>query len=118
MSPKLIRKIHTKWIVNCSILLTTFGLCGFSISSGYWMLFIFAIPYGLGAGVIDSAVNHYAANNYSGSGFGYAGADYDIVYGKVTCAGRKMRTDILSMTLLFRLIRRQALKSTGLKKEY
>lgn len=89
MSPKLISKIHTKWIVICSILLTIFGLCGFSISSGYWMLFIFAIPYGLGAGVIDSAVNHYAANNYSGSGFGYAGADYDSVYGKVTCRWKK-----------------------------
>lgn len=39
--------------------------------------------------MIDSAVNHYAANNYSGSGFGYAGADYDIVYGKVTCRWKK-----------------------------
>ena len=67
MSPKLISRIHTKWIVICSILLTIFGLCGFSISSKYWMLFIFAIPYGLGAGAIDSAINHYVANNYSGS---------------------------------------------------
>ena len=31
------------------------------------MLFIFAVPYGLGAGAIDSAINHYVANNYSGS---------------------------------------------------
>ena len=67
MSPKLISRIHTKWIVICSILLTIFGLCGFSISSKYWMLFIFAIPYGLGAGAIDSAINHYVASNYSGS---------------------------------------------------
>lgn len=58
MSPKLISRIHTKWIVICSILLTIFGLCGFSVSSKYWMLFIFAVPYGLGAGAIDSAVNH------------------------------------------------------------
>lgn len=27
----------------------------------------FAIPYGLGAGAIDASVNHYVANNYSGS---------------------------------------------------
>lgn len=67
LSPKLISKIHTKWIVICSILLTIFGLCGFSISAKYWMLFIFAVPYGLGAGAIDSAINHYVANNYSGS---------------------------------------------------
>lgn len=66
-SPKLISKIHTKWIVICSILLTIFGLLGFSVSTRYWMLFIFAVPYGLGAGAIDSAINHYVANNYSSS---------------------------------------------------
>ncbi len=31
------------------------------------MLFVFAVPYGLGAGAIDASVNHYVANNYSGS---------------------------------------------------
>lgn len=67
VSPKLINKLHTKWIVISSILLTILGLCGFSISSKFWMLFIFAVPYGLGAGAIDSAINHYVANNYSGS---------------------------------------------------
>ena len=64
MSPKLISRLHTKWIVICSILLTIFGLCGFSISSKYWMLFIFAIPYGLGAGAIDAALNNYVALHY------------------------------------------------------
>lgn len=33
MSPKLISRLHTKWIVICSILLTIFGLCGFSPES-------------------------------------------------------------------------------------
>ncbi len=67
LSPRIISKLHTKWIVICSIILTIFGLVGFSFSSAYWMLFIFAIPYGLGAGAIDSAINHYVANNYSSS---------------------------------------------------
>ena len=31
------------------------------------MLFVFAVPYGLGAGAIDASVNHYVANNFSGS---------------------------------------------------
>lgn len=66
-SPKLISRIHTKWIVIVSILLTIFGLIGFSLCTSYGMLFIFAVPYGLGAGAIDSAVNHYVANNYSSS---------------------------------------------------
>ena len=67
LSPGFIKRIHTKWIVIVSIFLTVLGLLGFSISTDYYMLFIFAVPYGLGAGSIDAAVNHYVANNYSGS---------------------------------------------------
>ena len=67
LSPRMIRKVHTKWIVVCSITLTIFGLIGFSFCSRYWMLFIFALPYGLGAGAIDASINHYVANNYSGA---------------------------------------------------
>ena len=66
-SPRLIRRFHTKWIVIVSIGLTVFGLLGFSISGQYWLLFLFAIPYGLGAGSIDAAVNHYVANHYPSS---------------------------------------------------
>ena len=67
LSPRMIRKFQTKWIVIASIGLTVLGLFGFSFSSRYWMLFIVAIPYGLGAGCIDAAVNHYVANHYPSS---------------------------------------------------
>ena len=67
ISPWMIKRFHTKWIVIVSILLTVFGLLGFSFSTSYAMLFLFVIPYGLGAGAIDASVNHYVANNYSGS---------------------------------------------------
>ena len=67
LSPKMIRKMHTKWIVIFSIALTVLGLLGFSICREYWMLFLFAVPYGLGAGAIDASVNHYVANHYSSS---------------------------------------------------
>ena len=65
LSPRLIRRFHTKWIVVVSIFLTVLGLLGFSVCGRYWMLFLFAIPYGLGAGSIDASVNHYVANHYS-----------------------------------------------------
>ncbi len=65
MSPKLIQRFATKWIVVVSIALTVLGLIGFSCSSQYWMLFLFALPYGLGAGSVDAALNHYVANHYS-----------------------------------------------------
>lgn len=67
ISPWMIRKFHTKWIVIVSVLLTAMGLIGFSFSASYAMLFVFVVPYGLGAGAIDASVNHYVANNYSGS---------------------------------------------------
>ena len=67
LSPRMIKHFHTKWITIVSIGLTIAGLLGFSMCSQYWMLFIFAIPYGFGAGAIDASVNHYVANNYSGS---------------------------------------------------
>lgn len=67
LSPIMINRFHTKWIVIVSIFLTVMGLIGFSISTSYAMLFVFAVPYGMGAGAIDASVNHYVANNYSGS---------------------------------------------------
>lgn len=67
LSPMMIKRFHTKWIVIISIFLTIIGLMGFSASTSYAMLFVFAVPYGMGAGAIDASVNHYVANNYSGS---------------------------------------------------
>lgn len=67
LSPRMIRKFHTKWIVIASIGLTVLGLIGFSIASRYWMLLMIAVPYGLGAGAIDASVNHYVANHYRSS---------------------------------------------------
>lgn len=67
LSPGLIRKFHTKWIVIFSVFLTVFGLMGFSCSTAYMQLLLFAVPYGLGAGAIDAAVNHYVANHYPAS---------------------------------------------------
>lgn len=78
LSPKLIRKYHTKWIVIVSIFMTILGLLGFSISTQYWMLFLIAIPYGLGAGAIDASVNHYVANHYSGSAMNFLHCFYGV----------------------------------------
>ena len=67
IAPTLIRKIKTQWIVVFSIMLTVIGLIGFSFASHYWMLFLFVIPYGLGAGSVDSALNNYVAKHFSSS---------------------------------------------------
>ena len=64
-SDRLTRKFGTGKVTLVSVLLSAIGLLGYSICSEFWMLCIFAIPYGLGAGGIDSSINNYAANNYS-----------------------------------------------------
>lgn len=64
-APTIIKKVRTQWIVVFSILLTVVGLIGFSCSKSYEMLFVFVVPYGLGAGSVDSALNNYVAKHYS-----------------------------------------------------
>lgn len=64
-SAKILARFKTKWVVAASIALTAIGLFGFAFSSSYYMLCLFAIPYGLGAGAIDSALNNYVASNYN-----------------------------------------------------
>lgn len=78
LSPRLIKRFHTKWIVIVSIFMTVLGLLGFSMAKEYWMLFIIAIPYGLGAGAIDASVNHYVANHYSGSAMNFLHCFYGV----------------------------------------
>ena len=78
LSPRLIRKFHTKWICVVSIGTTILGLLGFSICAEYWMLFLFAVPYGLGAGAIDASINHYVANHYSGAAMNFLHCFYGV----------------------------------------
>ena len=64
MSDRLNRKLGTRIVTVLSIFLTVLALFGFSFSSRFWMIIIFAVPYGLGAGAIDAALNNYVALHY------------------------------------------------------
>ena len=48
-----------------SVGLTALALFGFSRSSQFWHLLIWAIPYGLGAGSVDASLNNYVALHYA-----------------------------------------------------
>lgn len=63
-SNKLTKKLGTKWVTVISVFLTVIALFGFSFSTKFWMLIVFAIPYGLGAGAVDAALNNYIALHY------------------------------------------------------
>ena len=65
LSDKLTKKFGTRIVTTASVFLTAIALLGFSFSSQFWMLLVFAIPYGLGAGAIDAALNNYVALHYS-----------------------------------------------------
>ena len=64
-SDMLTKKLSTKVVTVISVFLTVIALFGFSFSTQFWMLIVFAIPYGLGAGAIDAALNNYVALHYS-----------------------------------------------------
>jgi len=64
LSSKLISRIGTRFVTLGSVFLTVIALFGFSFSKKFWMLIVFAIPYGLGAGAVDSALNSYVAVHY------------------------------------------------------
>ena len=63
-SDKLTHKMGTGRVTVTSVFLTVIALFGFSFSTKFWMLIIFAVPYGLGAGAIDAALNNYIALHY------------------------------------------------------
>ncbi len=63
-SDKLTAKLGTKIVTVISVFLTVIALFGFSFSKNFPMLIVFAIPYGLGAGAIDAALNNYVALHY------------------------------------------------------
>ena len=63
-SDKLTAKLGTKIVTVISVFLTVIALFGFSFSKNFRMLIVFAIPYGLGAGAVDAALNNYVAIHY------------------------------------------------------
>ena len=65
MSDRLTRKFGARVVTVVSVFLTAGALFGFSFSDRFWMLILFAVPYGLGAGAIDAALNNYIALHYS-----------------------------------------------------
>ena len=63
-SDRLTKKFGSGKVTAFSVLMTAVALFGFSISSSFWMLFLWAIPYGLGAGSVDASLNNYVALHY------------------------------------------------------
>ena len=64
-SSRLIWHLGTGKITAISVAMTALALLGFSLSPSFALLCLWAIPYGLGAGSVDAALNNFVALYFS-----------------------------------------------------
>lgn len=63
-SDRLTRRFGAGVVTAVSVAITAFAIFGFSISRSFVSLCLWAVPYGLGAGSVDAALNNYVAIHY------------------------------------------------------
>lgn len=63
-SVKVIRRFGTGAVTTASVAMTALALVGYSFSGSFWLLCLWSIPYGLGAGSVDAALNNFVALHY------------------------------------------------------
>ena len=64
-SDRLTRKFGAGKVTAASVAQTALALFGFSFSHSFPALCLWAVPYGLGAGSVDAALNNYVALHYA-----------------------------------------------------
>jgi len=65
MSGAVNRRFGTGLVTAVSVLTTALALFGFSVAPSFPVLCILAVPYGLGAGAVDAALNNYVSLHYA-----------------------------------------------------
>ncbi len=65
LSDRVIRRFGAGKVTAVCTAMTAAALFGFSVSTRFWLLVLCAVPYGLGGGAIDAALNNYVALHYS-----------------------------------------------------
>jgi len=65
LSDRLTRKLGAGKVTAISVGMTAAAIFGFSISHSFEMLCLWAVPYGLGAGSVDAALNNYVALHFA-----------------------------------------------------
>jgi fucose permease len=64
MAHRVINRFGTGRVTAFSTGMTGLAMMGFFLSGNFWLLLLLAIPYGLGAGCVDAALNNYVAVHY------------------------------------------------------
>ena len=65
LSDRMTRWLGSGKVTAISVGMTALAIFGFSVSTQYWQLCLWAIPYGLGAGSVDASLNNYVAIHYA-----------------------------------------------------
>lgn len=65
LSDRLAKRFGAGLVTSVSVAMTAAALVGFSTCSAFWQICLWAIPYGLGAGAVDAALNNFAAVHFS-----------------------------------------------------
>ena len=63
-SDRLLRRFGAGKVTAVSVAMTAIALFGFSQSNKFFMLMLWAIPYGLGAGGVDAILNNFVALHF------------------------------------------------------
>ena len=93
-SAQITSRLKERWVIIISIGLTCIGLILFSFSKKYWNLFLFSVPYGLGAGSIDASVNNFVAIHYSSRVMNFLHCFYGV--------GSMISPNIMSLALKYK----------------
>jgi len=67
LSSKIIKRFGTGVVTVGSVILTAIGLVGITFSPEFIIICMFAVPLGIGAGSVDSALNNFVALHYKSS---------------------------------------------------
>ncbi|MGN1266414.1 MAG: MFS transporter, partial [Dorea sp.] len=106
-SERLTKKFGTGKLTALSVATTALALFGFSVSHSFISLCLWAIPYGLGAGSVDAALNNYVALHYASRhmswlhcmwGLGASAGPY--IMGFTLMLGQKWNTGYLYISIL------------------
>ena len=65
LSDRLTLRFGAGKVTAVSVAMTALALLGFSVTKNFWLLFLWAVPYGLGAGSVDAGLNNYVALHYA-----------------------------------------------------
>lgn len=106
-SDRLTRKLGAGKVTAVSVGMTAIALFGFSASHSFWLLCLWAVPYGLGAGSVDAALNNFVALHYPARHmswlhcmWGLGASIGPIVMGWAVAGGFKWNSGYLTISVL------------------